>query len=115
MKINWIACIIGAIFYVLFMVIIGDLLINSAYEYVGPVTDMVITTLLLLIITYVVARKTKEYTDQLWGGVIAGGFCFVAQLILSGLTVGIELTQFLVQVAVFFGAGLAGGFAAQRL
>jgi len=115
MKINWGACIASAFIYVFSMIVIGDLLINSMGEQVGPVTDMVITSLALLVIVYVAARKSEKGKARLWGGVLAGGLCFLAQLILSTLTLGISLIPLLIQIVLFFGLAFAGGFAAQRL
>jgi len=115
MKINWGACIVSPLIYVFFMLVIGDLLINSVGEQVGPATDMVIIGLVLLIIVYATARKSGEGTSRFWAGLLAGGLCFLAQLGLSALTVGIRLTPLAIQTVLFSAVALIGGFAAQRL
>ncbi len=115
MKINWGPCIVSPLIYVLFMLVMGDLLINGAGEQVGPATDMVITSLVLLIIVYAAARQSEEGISRFWAGLLAGGLCFLAQLGLSALTAGIRLTPLVIQTGLFSAVALIGGFAAQRL
>jgi len=113
--VNWRASLAGAAIYLFLMVVIGDLLINSVGEYVGPVTDMVITGLVSLIIVYVAARRSGEGQARFWGGVLTGGLCLAAQMILATFTIGMDVVALVIYFILFGGIALLGGFVAQRL
>lgn len=115
MGISWGASIISPLVYCVSMFVIGDLLINSVGEQIGPVTDMVITSLVLLVSVYTTARRSEEGIPRFWAGLVSGGLCFVAQLVLSAVTVGIGFNPLVIQTVLFSAVALVGGFAAQRL
>ncbi len=114
MEINWRAPLTGALLYLFLITFVGDLLINSVGENVGPVTDMVITSLILLMIVYVSARKSGEGQARM-GGLFTGGLCFLIQLVLSILTVGMSWVDLFLQIVLFGGLAILGGFVAERL
>jgi|Deesub1362B_J571_1020462.scaffolds.fasta_scaffold06795_1 hypothetical protein len=58
-NINWAAILAGSVMYIILIVIVGGLIVNTGGETVGPITDIILTLLLVLIVAYVSARKTK--------------------------------------------------------
>jgi len=110
--IRWRYVLFSVLLYLLLVIALGALLINALGEPIGPISDLVITSLLVMIISHIGAERSYEGESSFQGmviGMITGIGCAMGQSILALIVGRLTLISLGLTLVSYTLAGLLAG------